>query len=493
MQPEQLLIPSCRILFGLIFLNKLYFCWEAHHLVWAHRKPFDGAGFHFLMAALFASGVLFTVGLFSGPASLAMFLLYLFLFRYASLFGLEDVSFQAMCFYFLFAGAGGHFSLDSLWGLQGWGRFLGEGRFPEIALAGGLGCIFMSAGTNKLVSPIWRRGLGSYYFFLLPQFRRADTSVVTNSKLLLWLTNHPAVVMELGFLPAVLFLSRPLGLIFWGMAIGFSILLFTLFVLTWIGETMTLGLVIVLPLLLDTSHAGLLSMAAADFRATEAWPALAVKIAVTASLACTFWVSVFVPELTASWGPVPRRINVLFRYAARFTWGLVHLKVFTEIHMQGPVVFRTFLETASGPAREVFRVFTDECAPGPKRSFHPSFYEVLSYKVGEACMELDECGAIRSPERRRFIERLAAFIAGKHAAGGEDVVSVLFKVNQIIPPGEYRGADDSWLRSPWVDAFRIRLDGRKGDDWTPCCRPILQAPTGRSTKRLSFKFDPEGY
>jgi hypothetical protein len=490
---QDLVSPISRIVFGLIFLNKLWFCWEAHRIVWAHSRPLGGRGFHVLMALLMASAVLFTVGLFSGPATLVLFVLYLVLFRYASLFGLEDVAFQTLVFYFVFAGAGERLSLDAMLGTGVWGRFLGPGPFPEIALAGALGNIMLSAGTNKLASPMWQKGLGSYFFFLLPQFRRLDTRLVTGNRLLVRLTNHPAVVMELALLPAMLFNARPLGLVFWAMAIGFTILLFTVFVLTWIGEAMTMGLLMVLPLLLDTSHPGLWSMLSADLGATASPAVLAAKAFVLATLATGLWVACCVPELSARWGPALTAINTAMRYAARFTWGLVHLKVFTEIHMQGPVVFRTFLEPEAGPPREVFPIFTERCEPGPKRSFHPAFYEVLSYKVGEACMEIDACGRVEFEDRRLFLEELAGFIAAKYARPGEALRSVLFKVNQVIPPADFRGHAEDHLDRPWQDAFRIALRPGSAAVWSFCVGPILSAPTGRDPRRLSFKFNPKGY
>jgi hypothetical protein len=492
--PLEQVTGSARILFGVMFSIKLFFSIDARELVWSHRLPLGSKRcFSFLLTSLVIANSFFIFGFCTGPAALLQWFFYVFLFRYASLFGLEDISFHALSFYFVFAGSGTALSLDSLWGFEVWGRILHDSLVPELALATAIGNIFLSAGITKLPSPMWKRGLGAYYFFLLPNFRRLGTSLFTKNEKLSRIINHMAIGMELGLLPALFVNFFPLGLAFWLMAIGFTLLLSTVFVLTWIGESMTLGLLIVLWLVLEADTGGLGTLWWQEIGLLDDYAYYGVTAILLVTLFAGFCTAL-VPDARLfrgiSW---VTRFYRLMRYIARYTWGLLPCEVFTEVHMKGSIVYRVFAQQGNtGERQEVFKIYSPQCNPGPERFFRPTFFEVTAYKVAEACMEMDLHGHIKTPERERFILTLAQYIRKKmpdHRRGSD--CSLIFQVVQLVPPQEFSGSDRDWyLDESWEDAFRVDFEKGNSRDIHSLKTQILKAPTGRDLSRDSFEFIP---
>lgn len=493
--PLDTTVACVRVAFGGMFLAKLYFTIDARELVWSHRRPTLGGRewpFHLALAGLVVSTVCFTVGFCTGPAALLQWALYLFLFRYASLFGLEDVSFHAISLYFVLAGAGAALSVDAWAGIHTWGRIPAGTVIPELALASAIGVIFLSAGFEKLPSRMWRSGLGAYYFFLLPHFRRWDTSWLTRRERLVRAINHLAIGMEIGLLPVMLINAVPAGVVVWCLAVGFTLLLATVFVLTWIGEALTAAMLIVLWLLLDTGSAGLGARWLGEVARLDGWLDRTVTIGLLASLLAGVWVAVLDIAAPHVASPAFATVHRMMRRFARYTWGLVPCQVFTEVHMEGPVVYRVHALLRCGEEVEVFRIFSPTCAPGPERWGRPTFFEVTSYKVAEACMELDQHGRIADEQRRRFILRLAEHIHRKAAKTlREQPFALRFSTLQLVPPACFAGACDGWYRQqPWIHAFRVTFDGAAAADIEPLARRTLRAPTGRNLARQSFEFSP---
>lgn len=488
------LVALARVVFGLMFTVKLYFSVDARYLVWTHRLPFGSRrALHVMLGTLVLANVCFILGIATGPAALAQWALYLWLFRYASLYGLEDVSFHAISFYFVFAGAGARWSVDSLIGAALWGRVPQESVIPELALATVMGCIFLSAGVMKLRSPMWQRGLGAYYFFVLPNFRRCSTALIICNERVIRAINHLSLVMEIGLLPALLINAVPFGLAFWAMGIVFTILLSTVFVLTWIGEAMTVGLVIVFWLLWDTGTAGLGSRWVEEVAALDHGGELAVATLFLVTLLASLWTALMPDAGPLAGNPTATRLYRLARFTARFTWGFLPLDVFAESHMEGSIVYRVYARPQTGGlGQEVFRIYGPRCGPGPERFLRPTFYEVTSYKVAEACMEMDLYGKVKTPERRQFMLHLAQYIQQTvRASVGFDVASLTFTIIQLVPPPRFEGASCDWyLKQPWTTAFRIDFENGEARHIRPLVERILKAPTGRDLNRLSFGFLP---
>lgn len=488
------LVALMRMGFGFIFLIKTFSAIDAKSLVWAHRRPFgiqNDSFFNLLLGLQVLGSFSFMIGFYTGPAAILQWGLYVLLNRAASLYGLEDIVFQLMSFYFVFANAGAALSIDHTLGITIWPGLFPETVLPELFLSLAIAMVFFSAGIGKLRSPMWRSGLGAYYFFLIPQFRRINTAIFTRHRSIITFINHAAIVMQLLCFPAFLLNAIPLGFFCWSFTTSFSFLLSTVFVLTWIGECLFLGLLIVGWVLLDTGALGL------GMRLWQEWHQLqnpfsfSLVTLILGTLITALWTIVVpsTPKLTrypklAAW-------HKLMRTVARFSWGIAPSKVFTELHIQGPVVYRVFFDTHTEKDQEIFRIFSPECGPGQERAFRPAFFEVTSYKIAEVCMELDLYGHVATPERRDFVLQLSRYVAQKvRKKTGNTPTCLLYRIIQIIPPPSFAGASDWYRNEKWVDAFHVSFENENPTDITALTQPILKAPSGRDLQRVSFSFNP---
>jgi hypothetical protein len=488
-----LLVGVTRIVFGLMFLVKLYFSVDACELNWAHRRPtWNGSEWPFYLCvySLFAATVCFTLGIFTGPAAFLMWVLYVYLYRLTSIFGLEDNVFHALGLYYIFAGAGASLSLDRWLGIETWGRFPPNTVLPELIVTTVFGMIFLSAGVAKVLSPMWRRGLGVYYFFLLPLHRRTDTSFLTKRKRLMVFLNYLVLGMQFAVLPAFLLNAVPLGLTVWFLLLGFAILLSTVFVFTWLGESLIVGLIIVLWLLLDSGTNGLGHRWVQEFLLLRGGWERFWGCALLGALAACLWTAVVPHVRPQVKTPFFAFVGRCMRHIARFAWGFVPVNLFGERHTQGPVIYRVFAHLGTGLSQEVFRIFSPQCTAGPERIWRPTFIEVTQYKVAEACMEMDLYGEIRNETRRDFILKLAQYIAQRtNRVFGSWPSSLVFQTLQLVPPPEYAGADSWYLNEPWTDSFCVDFDRGKAQGIRVLRTPILKAPTGRDIARVSFAFN----
>jgi len=482
-----------RILFGLMFLVKLFFTIDAQDINWAHSRPSIGHSqwpFKVCLVVLVSSTICFTLGFFTGPAALIQFIVYVFLWRYASVYGLEDNVFQSMALYFVFAGAGTEFSLDKLFLIVDWGRYPAGTIVPELALTSVLTMIFFSAGVAKLKSPMWQKGLGVYYFFLMPLHRRWGTSLLTNNKLLMYVFNYVVLALQFVLLPAFFLNAVPSGILSWCFIFGFALLLSTLFVFTWLGEVLMLGFSISLYILLDTGSRGLGERWIGEVHSLNSLEQVFSGCLVF-TLVAVLWTAI-IPNLRIKLKGIVCFIDLLLRYVARNVWGFLPVNLFGERHIQGPLIYRTFAKFDGGESKELFQIFSERCQAGPERNWRPTLIEVTQYKVAEGCMELDQYGEIKTKERRTFILKLAQYITKKAIREfGEVPNSINFKTLQLIPPEHYVGADQWYLEIPWVEAFCVSIKDGQAESIQVLTKPILTAPTGRDLSRVSFLFNPK--
>jgi len=497
--PLSNLIGICRILFGIIFFCKIFVSYKASALVWAHEVPFSKNRSQYylkgLLIILLINIFFLTIGLLTPLAALITWGLYVFIYKYASLYGLEDVSFQHMAFYFMLTVPNSSFALDNVLHIELWDRLGGrQSSLPEIFLAIALGLVFFTAGFEKLFSPMWRKGLGAYYFYLMPQFRRMNTDFITGSYFLSVSLNWLALFMELFILPVFLVNAFPCGLFLWFLGIGFTTSLASIFILTWIGECLTIGMILVLWLLLKSGKLGLVSLLLVELNYDLSW----LEKTISCLIILSFFASIFTVLVRRDSVIVNnlkwfKNFYVYCRYVSRFTWGLLPLKVFTEVHIEGPVVYRVFLELADGTSKETFKIFHPDCGPGIERPFRPAFFEVTSYKVAEACMELDKFGSIVSEDRKMFMLNLVRYILSRSSANERNqVLNVKFLTKQICMPGNFVGSKALYPSEPWVEAFLIGVNLLESGelDLKILNTPILKHPTGRNIERHSFSFNP---
>lgn len=482
-------VALARILFGIIFAAKIYSSWHAHKIMWAHRRP---PFFFALLSLLLASTVLFTLGLFTAPAAIVLFVAYVALFRYASFFGMDDTVCHSLALYFLISNPGEAYSLDRLLGIASLGRLAPQTNFPEYFLAAAFGAIFLSAGIKKLQSPLWRRGLGVYYFFLMPLHRRCGVSFFTRHPGLMKCMNYQILFMQAAILPLFLLSSSPAGLLGLIFFTGFAVSLCTIFVFTWLGELILVGFIPLFWILASSGMKGLAIRAYGDAQLLQS----PLEQGLVALLALIFF-SLLWSGVVSHW--IPAIADTAFggfhswmRTIARMACGFIPVDLFGEKHIIGPMIYRAFIRNSPQGEKETFRIFTETCLSGPSRNFRPTFIEVTQYKVAEACMEMDAYGSVQTKDREDFIVNLAEYILSqeKPKARWHGEESLLFKTLQLIPPPSPQGADTWYLKEEWVDAFEVRFTGGKGSIRV-LKRPILKGPTGRDMRRSSFEFNPK--
>jgi hypothetical protein len=488
------LLGVARILFGFMVFVKMYYSFKARTLVWSHRYPFGSpkAVTVLLGLQLFLS-VLFSLGIYTFPVSVLLWMNYLFLFKYASLFGLEDVVFHMFSFYWVFGAAKSSFQLGTSVGLAHIPSIFGESFLPEYFLAIMAGLIFLSAGITKLPSRMWSSGVGAYIFFSLPNFRRLDTSKLVKRESMSRFLNFSALVMEVGVLPTFLLNPVPVGIFFWIMAFVFTTCLFTIFILTWIGEALSTAMLIVLWLLLYSDTNPLI------FGLVEEAQSLSTIqyiffVGLSVIMVAGLWTALQ-PDTSGLKSPLLKKLYLFSRYVCRFTWGFIPCDVFTESHMKGSIVYRVFASyEGKGPSEEIFKIYSEDCSPGPDRNFKPTFYEVTSYKVVEACMELEKFGGIKTSDREEFIKNLSTYILRYYTKRGTQVTNLDYQIIQLNPPGTFKGNDFSWYRDEkWESAFQVLFSNGKYQGIQRNEKMAPLRPTGRSLERNSFSFISEAH
>ena len=468
-------VQIVRILFGLVFFFKILAFVDIRDVAWAHGRPRLFAGRRLFAAHLAAMGALslaVAAGLWLPVALPVLLVLYVYSFRSVSIFGLEDTVCQSLLVFFVL--------LESC-------------RLPVnvclAALACALGIIFFSAGITKLQSPMWRRGLGVYYFFVMPLHRRIELPRLFYRRWLFLPMNHLIVGAQL--FSGLVFLLNPVpgGLALWAIQCGFALLLCTVFVFTWLGELLLLALAGVLCVLLTSGTRPLAALAWTELAALEPTLPAWVGFGLLAALPAAFWAA-SVPHLSARLART--RAHCALAWLSRITWGITPVVLFTEKHMQGPVIFRCFARDAEGGEREVLKVFSPASLAGPERNWRPTIFEVLQYKIAEVCMELDAHGEVRSAPRFVFLLALGRYLKRRAQRRAKtNVTAVRFRVQQLVPPVSYEGRTAWYRELPWIDAFDIDFTGTEPRVvLLDPSRKLLAGPTGRDINRLSFRFNP---
>lgn len=479
----QTIIGTCRILFGIIAIVKTLYLISAYDLNWAFRRP------KFLMPLLFTlifCFVLMIAGIQTGPASFAAMLIYLYLFHFSIFYGLENIIFQTFLLYFSVSGAGSFaYAQGDLWGRLPQATSF----FPEICLTLAIGMTWFSASMNKCKDPLWKKGLGAYYFFLLPIWRRGPTSIFTRSKSLMYFLNYSTVFFQLMALPSFLFFHK-LGLFSAVSLLIFSLSLSTLFIMTWLGELLSLASSIILVFFLRSGLSVYPLWKIEIANALDQGDTFAIVLHALAifTLFAGFWVScVTIWTESIAKIPIMSALNRFLRYVSRYTWGLSVTKVFTSLHIQGPVLFRIYLVFTDGEIREVFQMTNIHGFPASRRNFKPTFVESISTKLTEVCMELDAFGEIQTSKRKDFLLAFCKFLI-RSESRNKQVQSIRFDSIQLIPPNQFEGANEWFRKIEWVSAFQVEVISGNCTNVKKTCEMILQGPTGRDLQRNSFTF-----
>lgn len=482
----------CRILFGVIGILKVSYLIQIHDVNWAFDKPLSKGSYKptiFLLSLFLIFFVLLTLGVQSAPSSLFALIIFIYTFHYSAFYGLENILMQMLLVYFSIAGPG-NFALFDQFDL--WGRLPHQDSYlPEYAIVIAIGLSWMSASIDKIKDPIWwKDGLGVYYFFLLPQWRRCDTSFITKRKWACYFLNYFTIAFQLTSLPIFLF-YYPLGWVFSLEIFLFAFALSTVFILTWVGEILAVGSILMVSFFLLGLPEGIYFL-----WKNEIMQALASGDTFTITMHFTILTSLifgFYNSCIAVLSDIFQKHKVIskisntIRYINRYTWGFCPFQVFTSVHIAGPALFRFYVTFDDGKKEEVFKINKEGGFPHPWRYFKPSMVDIIAIKISESCMEYDAKGIIPQSKWHRFILRFCDFL-GRTQSNGKNIQCVEFQVIQLVPPSTYNGADDWYMREEWVPCLKVEMKNNKAQEVVILQSPILRSPTGRSLDRDPFNF-----
>ncbi len=459
-------IQTCRILFGIIgVLNTLYLI-HAYDLNWAFQKPFGSSKILIgLLWLLIAGFTLLVFNIQTASVGLITFLLYLYLFHYSVFYGLENILIQIGLIYFTLSGYLSHTS----------------SHLAENGLVIAIGITWLSASLNKWRDPIWKRGLGAYYFFLFPIWRRWKTRWITGSKRLSLFTNYATILLQMSGLIFFLF-SPKLGVAVAAGLLLFSISLSSLFVMTWVGEVLSILSVIILVYFCNL-QSSLVSLWWFEISTSFSF----LHMLVLFTLFAAFWSACVVIWIERPSHPILKWFNITMRYVSRYTWGLSIVKVFTSLHIQGPVLFRMYLVFDDMVEKEVFASVNQFGFPTSWRNFKPTFVESISTKLTEVSMELDEYGMIKTYKRRQFLFAFCSFLR-RTESEGKNIRWIRFDSFQLVPPQQFSGSDEWFREQSWKGAFHVVFYDQQPNSIEVIGHPILRAPSGRDLNRDGFNF-----
>ena len=278
--------------------------------------------------------------------------------------------------------------------------------------------------------------------------------------------------------PAFMFNIFPLGIILSFNLFVFSLLLSSLFIMTWVGEYLSLASAIILSFMLAHSGSeGIGAMWVNEIKVSSGFP-FGLHILILITLFAGFWTGcVSLPT---------NRFSIWMRYITRYTWGVSVTKVFTSLHIEGPALFKVYLEFNDGRTKEVFKATADYGFPGKWRNFKPTFVESIATKLTEVCMELDAYGQVNTEAREQFVFKFCEFL--KKTEGAVNLTAIRFDCIQLIAPSTFNGADTWFKREKWESAFRVVFEKEKVSQIKILKKPILKGPTGRELNRASFSF-----
>jgi len=358
-------LAGFRVAFGLLLAFRLHRLRRAAPVLWPSQRgsPWDRRLPLRRAIDLWQLGaVALALGLCTPAAALVCLALGLYVFRRSYTHSLEDILFQMTSFFLILVDAGAAWSIDARWGLSG--AILD----PVLALNlwwTALALLLVSAGFEKLFSPLWRRGLGFSMFIGLPHLVQRRFRFLRRMPALGWVLSWTTIVTELGYLPSGL--ALPVRLALAVVLIGFACSLFLVVDISFIGQTLLLN--VALFGFFDVAR--LLGGAAAP---ASHGPGLLVAVMLVALVA--------IPTLAAPLGPITRVLGRLVRYSV----GLEPIQVFTDSQLHGIYLYRVSART-EGEAGELSLVqtFCDDGSSGPLQRWHSRVFLKMTYEVTDLC------------------------------------------------------------------------------------------------------------
>lgn len=383
-----------RIVFGLLLALRIYRSKKAYVLIHSNKNRTQ---FLFKIKLLCTFFIIF--GLFTPVFSVATFVLFVLIFYNSNYFSIEEIYFQNVLFFLPFLGTNKMYSFDSFFNLE---LFLfSENMLNAFLISNSI--ILLSAGYEKLKSPIWIEGIAAKRFLTLPHLVNKKFQFIGNIKRpFVWkLLTYLILFCEFFFIISIMHYEVfMLTLI---ILLGFAISLFSIVDLSFIGQI--LGLNLILFVLIFSMN----TIEYKNFfepRLTEIDIYLVISIIVNIySLMIVFFYN-----------------NSSFYNYNRFLTGIIcPIAVFNERHLSGFYIYKLKIEDKD---LNLEGAFSDDGYPDRLQKWHPRIFQSAMYFVTDFCLGILKFGFKSDLHKQRIVDLLYSALDQKNMSQGKVSLSV---------------------------------------------------------------------
>lgn len=378
-----------RILFALIFLLSLIRTRDALPILFGYsllqNKTWRVLSIYYIQIIL---AIFLVFGIFTDGIALLLLIFRTSFNEMSKRFGLENTVYQIVLVHLPFIGSGSHLSVDALFGIP---SFLSSPvMFNSLFVLTAI--MFFPGFYHKLKSEFWREGRAVKKFLILPQIRGKPFRgwKIPLNENISTLMSYTMVFAQFSLLFSSI--SKYFLLTTTIIFIGFSISLFTVVDLSFIGQ-------VVFCVIFMYTAAVVLNFASYppfalifDFSITPATPFSLTIITLATLTTLKFNIVADTPLRTAS--------RILSGQNAT-------VMPFNEQHTSGIYVFRLIYEnTETGKKKPVLEVYDKK--GWQKQFFYPRYYEVSTLVLADYCLSVQEKTSIRSAKREDIIDLCAS-------------------------------------------------------------------------------------
>jgi hypothetical protein len=367
-------ISIFRILFASLLLIRLFRSYLALPLLFSY-EGFRTPSFFFLKGLYFLKIILccnVIMGLFTDYSALLLFICYLVFFLKSRYYSIEDIYFQNTLFHLPFIAAGSFYSADSYLGFQS--IFENSALFNSFFISNGL--IMFSAGYEKFKSGLWLEGKGAYEFLSLPHLVKERFHFLhVNFRVPLIISGYVIMTAEFLLLPSAC--NNYLFLLVLLMLLAFSISLFVIVDISFIGQVVVLPLTLFLVILLNNwEHFNMKTPLTLIMPDLIDWIVVAINL-------ITLLVIVFYKALQKFRIP----------YVQKFLTGVNSpIAVFNEKHLFGFYTYKLELVSNDKTRIQVISAFSEKGFPSKFQFFYPRYFQAAMYPVTDYCLGLIKYG-----------------------------------------------------------------------------------------------------
>lgn len=418
-----------RILFSLIMLQKVFFAIKAFDFHWAHlRDKLEEKKIKFFLHVLFFLLIFFLFGFLTNYISIAIYILYLYLFKKSSSFGLGDTYLTVLAFYLAIADSS-KFSIDSYFNLKVQPIFFEGTMIPEIFLMLLLSVIFYSAGIEKLSSPIWKKGVGVKLFFANPKFRKINLEQITQNKSFMKVLNWVTIYIQFLLIFSLIFFQSKFSII---IILGLIVFLLSLLLFFHFVDLALPCFVMLLATLfycININDEFIIIKLFDYFQNLKTIDKIFFCFLFT--LISISIINVSIPSKKKIKNVFMSRIYKYSKLCSRNIFGLMHISAYNEDHLSNPISFRILCKLRNNKTIELFRLFNEDGSPYLKNTFFlPTVYLSTSFKLLDILIEIDKFGKI-STNNFKFLNGYINFLLKKESIIHKNINKISLRIIQF--------------------------------------------------------------